>query len=1444
MRTLPSAIFNGERAREAQAVTKIKISKQHLSFLSFANNTSGNLDLEIPIVGIAAQQGTAAYVAYRTISGQLWLRYVNTSTTGDYTFPTTGVLEIGGVAMRPGLYFDSNANTVYFFNAVTGGGGFQLQRASLSSTSNPVSLGGLATYGPSFGNAFSDTATLIRRVEAVCPTDGGVIVAIGSHFTTNNTSTINFYWVTDTTAVLLDQQIQCVYTEGYSGWQYASKHTTHVTAEYDSAAKRLIVVANDQAHGHAVTFTVQEGIVSALRPLLYVSGESENLCFYAYGMRKTSWGFVLVGGFRRQVDVGNVKQTTVEYDCYLTSADGVAWSFGELSSFLCTGHKKGAMIFHRVTSSTIVYMGAGAGYVAQPVAETHPNAAGVSLVLDDYLDAWGANFVTDGANSLDFQISLPTTPNLLNDANFIESAVATLEAGYNGETIQLGRYALDAATGDITPEQGNPIAKLKGRDLASWRLIEWEAPMTFDMTSRVIVDPIKNGWGTVKRMTPDRGLTYFSDNKLHYTGLNEPFIALSETDESGDVTIKVRVALEGDNAYAVQSIGIAFGMNEAGEGNLLMVPRQTVFSGGGHLQDRPGMRRLSLTPVDPLDPSKEGTGWLLKKRTAPLWISATSIAPLTTTVSGTWRVLNTFAMTASKIYDLVFILRGRRAQIYAKEYVNDSTTYSIGAVYTLMADFLFDHTQRRSQFGKDFAGLVMCTDTYVDVDSFSGAVEKDIETGITNAREITSALVSYDDWGFVDCGTTKQAVSGVTVVTDPKSKKFARSVRGRAMILTTDNTAVFTRRVRTDGVRHYLQEGDPNSGFAFPGVNPIPVGNTNYGGSDPQSWRIVLHHGYLFSGLASALGLPDTGDMIVDDEIIGYAPVTFNRRGAGHGTQTWTEVPTYYWILETGGNSATISMWWNGSSQVGDDLHGIAQAGMLVEIMSQNGKSEQDSKQYYVSAFNEAATPAAGNTDSITLTDTYPNDIRNNALGAGDAACISWRGKYGTIKAAHESSAAVCYFPRNTASLKDPISMTIQKMHSYSGPYQSTQDLLTKVCALAGVRSPSFNTRKSLDAPITFSSTSGQQLPLTQDIANFLLEGDIWLPGNGNNAAGANGITGTNRFEVTFRNRFTVSIGSYGTAEDRASGCKGVIRCGLLLESTEINANGNGERWLEQATIPFSDYEQGGSTTGSGNNWTYTVDSTRRVRYRLTVQGGLISVELNGQPLWTFDLDDFTVNTGAVIRGDDPANIVVRYTQTPPNYSTTLFVQELGEEAGRFILPNGASASSAIGAIQSNKKLQFRPTAGGGILFTRFEKRESVGTIAENLWKETYSRESLAHRTHRLVKGKAYGEALDVTEIINHGYRYSASDANDITTPEAAELEALLLMRQEAEQSLMTTIEGIALLEAEPEDAINLAYTGVNDAPSHPFSSHVINAVQLKGARDLNGTYTLRRSLT
>lgn len=1444
MRTITSGIFNGERAREAMAVSKIRIAKQHLSFLSFANNSSGQLDLEVPIVAVALTIGTKAYVAYRSIGGNLFLRVIDTAVSGDYTFPTTGVTDISSVAMRPGMYYDSGANTVYLFNAMSSGGGFQLQRSALSSTTDPVT-NSASVYGPVFGDAFSNTASLVRRVEAICPSEGGAIVAVGTHRYTDNRSTIQFYWVTSSFAVLLDQTYQLTFTETYSGWQFASKHTTHICGDYDPITKRFSVVGNDQAHGHAVAFTVQEGITSPLRSLLYVSGESDNLCFFPCNMVRLGWGWVLAGGFRRRADVGDVKVTTVEYDTYLTSPDGVNWSFGELSSFLCLGHKKGALVFPRITANSIVvYIGAGAGYTAQPIYEIAPNAGGVSLALDDYLDNWNANFVTDGANSLDFQITLPVSPDLLADSNFVESAVATLEAGYNGETVQLGRYALDAATGDISPEAGNPLAKLKGRDLASWKLIEWEAPMTFDLTSRVMVDTIKNGWGTVKRMTPDRGLTYFSDNLIHYTGLNEPFIALSETDESGDVMIKTRVSLNGSDAYCVQSVGFAFGMSESGVGNLLMVPRQNVFSGGGHIQTKPTMLKLNLAPVDPADPEKEGTGWLFKKRQAPLWVSATTVPAISTTLSGTWRVHASFAMTANKTYDLVFILKGRRAQLYAKEYVDDPAIVSPGAVYTLMAEFLFDSTQRRSQTGKDFAGLVFCTDTYVDVDTFNGAVEKDIETGITNAREITSALASYDDWGFVDCGTTKTAIAGTTTLFDPKAKKFARQVKGRAMILTTDNTAVFMRRVRTDGVRHYLQEGQAGSGFAFPGVNPIPVGNTNYGGSDPQSWRIVLHHGYLFDGLASAKGLPDTGDMIADDEIFGYAPASFNRRGVGHGQQTWTEVPTYYWILEAGGASPNISMWWNGAQGVGDNLHGLTVAGMLVEIMSQNGKSESDTTQYYVQSFNEAATPAAGNTDSITLNQAYPNEIRNNSLGAGDAACISARGKYGTIKAAHEATAAVCYFPRDTASTKDPISITVRQYQSYSGGYQSTQDLLQKLCCLAGVRQAEFKTRKSLDAPMTFSNTSGLQLPTIQNMANFVLEGNIWLPGNGNNGSGTAGITGANRFEVKFRNRFIVSVGGYATAEDRAAGCKGVLRVGLLLDSTDISADGNGDRWLEVATVPFSDYEQGGAVSGAGTTWTYTVDGTRRVFYRLIVQGGIISIELNGQPLWTWNLDDFSLVTGVPIRSDEAAQIVARYTQNPPNYSTTLFLQELGEEAGRFIVPNGAAASSAISTIAANKKLQFRPTSSGGILFTRFEKRDSVGTISENLWKETYSRESLTHRTHRLVKGKAYGEALDVSEIIAHGYRYSASDANDIATTESAQLEAQLLMRQEAEQSLMTTIEGIGLLEAEPEDGINLTYTGMGNTPSHPFSAHVINAMQLKGARDINGTYSLRRSLT
>ena len=1457
MRTIPAAIQTAERAREANAITKMRVEKHHLSFASFASTSSGQVRTDLPLTMTHHAAGAGAYVAYRSLSGGLYVRSIDTANPADYVYPISAVTSIANsVCVRPGLFTDS-FNVAKIFDVIASGAGFQVRSSSLIGATDPVALN-WQNYGPggwgggkntidAVVTGFTDTATLIRRVEAVCPCEGGVIVAVGTHSITDNRSTVRFFWVAPGVVVALNSMIQCPFLEGYNGWQFASPHTTYIAVAYTPAIRKISVIATDTIDGHAITFTLQNGIESEVRPLVYVSAESNNIKLIPYNVTTINGLFYLTAGWTRRANIGGGRVITSEFDCYLTSSDGVLWSLGELSFFICLGHKHGGLIARRDALDTVYYVGIGSGYSSPASRAVSPNAV-MTTPLDDTLLGWSASFGTNTANSIDVEVV--STPGIEANANLAESSIAFLDAGYNGVTTPLGVYGIDSAATDASADGGHAPFKIKGRDLASWKLIEYAAPIAFDMPSRVVVNVAINGWKALKQMTPDTGVTYTGGGQLIYKGLNDPYIALSETNETGDVLIKTRVKIIGTSTMCLGSIGFVFGMSESGQGNILMVPRQTTWS-TGKIPLGPSMRKLVLKPINVNNPGKPGTGWTLSARVNPLWHSETLVEPLTLSMSGTWRVIKNFYMTTDKTYDLAFILKGRRAQLYVKEFNNTVGSFSPAAVYTLIAEYLFDATQQRTQVGRDFAGLALCTDVFVNADTFAGAVEPDLEAGITNAAEITSSLQSYDNWAFVDCGAVKAPLEAgaKTLINNPRAKKLARLIRGRAMICTADNTAVFMRRVKTDGLRHYLQEGAGASGFGFPGVNPVPVGGQNYGGSDPQSWRIILHHGFLFSGGADVFGLPATGDMIVDSEVVGYAPATLKRRGGvDTGSQDWTEIPTWYWVLEAAPENVTrLAMWWNGSTQVGDDTGGVAMVGMLAEILSQNGKTSNDKQQFYVTGHTEVTTPAAGATDSVDILPVYEAEIRNISAGAGDIACFSWRGKYQTIKTTHAPDAPVCFFPWDANTLNDPVSMTVQKYQSYSGPYQCTEDLIKKVCALAGMREANFKTRANIDIPITFNNTSRQQLPLIQGLASFCLDASIWIAGNGANGAGVAGINGTNRFEVYFRNHYILSIQSYATAEDFASGCAGVLQVGLRLRSGEIANDGAGNAWLEVASIPITDYGIGGTNSGGGTVWPHVADSTRRVDFRLSVQNNLIGVELGGSPVWTFNLDDYVTSGFTALRFDEPAAIEIAYTVAPTAYTTTFFVRELGEEVERFTVANGAAASSAISAIAAQMKLQWRPTATGGMLFTRFETRQDIGSVTENLWSESASREGLVQRTHRLVKGNASGEALDVAEIAAHGYRYGVANSGAVASVEQATLEATLMMRQEAEQSLTTVIDAIGLLEIEPEDSLTLVYANAiaPDAPRHVSSRHVVNSLSLRGsvpgAPVIDGTYNLRR---
>lgn len=1535
MRNVGSTIITAERQQAVRPTHAAVAQDELLAFAAFGSTANGSLEKSVPASYAMRTSGALAYVAFRYTNGTSYIRVIDTSNSGDFGLP-------GGTShtyptMRSCVLNETGVMRAY--TADMGAGGVQVKRATLSSTTNNVSVS-WSDFGPAFGPAFANGSTLVRRVEAVCPTSGGaLIVAVGTHDFVAGLSTIQFWAVRGTAAIQLNTIIQAPLTESWPSNYYGfAKWASFISAIYDDNNARTIIVASDQPRGRAVLFTLQNGVESSLRPLIPIDAEATSLSLVPASLVRLAGRFYLTARFARTTPTGS----GMAFDCYLTSADGLNWSFGERSSFLTQSTLYGALLMRTDSPSVVVYCGNGVALTA-PVTENLDSASTKQLTLDDYIESWSLDQVSNGADKLSMTLAQGSGAGgagvLDGNANLKRGAVVYLRSGQGGTLADVGAYGIDAVAETITTG-GRGLIKITARDLASKKLVDTKFPLDIVLESHLRHVKTLTKDDDLARKTEDRNLK-FGANGLAYEGLNDPFIALSEAAENGDVLIKTTVSMDGDDAYHLSSLGFIFGATEAGAGNVALVPKVNSWNeGGAGVVNAPAVRRLNLTPIDTSDPDKENTGYKMTEGLNHLWRGPVSNGVRTAALSLSGRTTGAYSVPVTVYTDLAFRLSGRRVQVYARQHPI-AANWGTNAPYTLVAEYLFTDTAKRSQAGRDYCGLALSTDVWADTDALADTAYDTVEQSLTDAgnyatppvngngyewtnlmtaastespqddrRDInvvsTAGLIvgqwvrlsipTYSEnllqiqsivgnnikftstfaitagvggatcyvyglsdaelWGFAASGKIQRVASGVTTIFDPGAQKTPSLMRGMGLFVADNSSATVSRFLQSDGVLFGLLSGDINNGrVGWDATNPLPSTSPSqfYGGSDPATWKVIFWPGYCFNGSPASKYLPASGYIRVGKERMRYAAFTFWRRGMLSQT-TLTLVPAYYAPLAAiNAGSTTLRNWvgdLGGGSyvQTGDDLGQIPNAvGMCVVVSGRSGSSDKDKKQYYITAQNYVAPGSrnVNNSSSITLDKAFESSTRASSTtapftGEGDIAIVSGRGQDGTTIEKHAPTDPALYFPRN-ASNDGFANIKVMAWESYAGQYLSVEDALKRLASVAGVRPLRFRNRHTSPASdvSTTLSTSAYALPTPENVSNFMLDMRVHVPGN---SVSSGAITSAKFLRVGFRGAYRLWIGQYTTATDYANGRPGVIRVGLEDTRSLIPANADGVRWLERADVPESDFNLAGTASGAGSTWTLTEDTNIIHDVRVIVQEAIVAVEINGRPIWTINLDRLNDGGATSYRTDNAGAITVDYSSSPGSYTATLRVVELGEEQRRYTAQRGANVSSAINNVASARRVRTRPTTDGGLEVSRFEVRDDVGSISDNLWQHDYSVSDLTRRAHLLVGGESFGEWIDPSIIATDGYSFDAVSNDSVLTSEAGAIEAKLLGRESAENDQIDKIDGVGFLEIQPEDRLALAYDAPGDGPAHSSTNHVVTAAQLKASRaETVGSYTLRR---
>lgn len=661
------------------------------------------------------------------------------------------------------------------------------------------------------------------------------------------------------------------------------------------------------------------------------------------------------------------------------------------------------------------------------------------------------------------------------------------------------------------------------------------------------------------------------------------------------------------------------------------------------------------------------------------------------------------------------------------------------------------------------------------------------------------------DFGYAssDYQVNYTSTTGGTVkeVVDPGVTTTAIQIKGRAMFIDDmgSSSAISIRMVSTDTSTHLIKSGSSGTGLAWDATNPI---------NDPGPWSMKLNPGLIMENLPSDVGLDNEGYFKIEDEYIRYKGESFAQYGSyASGTSTytnWTHVPTYYCVAKTASQPSQIEHWlapgFFESATGGEDFY-HAEANpinMLVEI---RGKTNNTNIDYTNQIDYHVANtlPATGASNSILILDKqYQGTITQPTTGtktvSADIVIWSGRGQLGSTKAQHPTTSPAVFYPMPLTNPPQASAynwlMRVDCFDHYNGLFNCIQDDIKATCALAGVRNVYFRSAGTYSGVLPNSAQT-----VATGLADFVLDINAGLFGYS-----------TNALRIGFRGSYLLDIGLDTTISTNDS-----ITLSLSAPNSAISASG---KRLERVTIPISDYNLG--TTG------YKHD------IRLAVRGSFIAVEINGQPLWTFNLDRYAWSTA---NNDNytiltAGNVTLQFINTQSG-TVTANIPELGTEIENHTIDMQQTGSDAIGTIISERHIWSRTTQDGGLEFGQFRLRDDLGTYDKIIYTDGTVVTAMDQAGHVMMSGAEFGEWIDDAWIRQNGYVYSGGNNRFLNTVSDSVMEARLLVRLGKEQTEMKSIDCGVYPEMQPEDRCTF-YT-----PQSGYTNHVITSVEMGG--DMNG---------
>lgn len=1466
MRPISAALAALERTTSLSPRHAATIQRGFMRRLSDNYRPATGVDLDVPQV--YANTGSIIYATWRASDGKCWL---NVSGSGVLSATNATLIDDGAApaAMRCGMGRGGSDSTLYVYRAVSVNSAWQLQRGAVTATTAPVGLTWV-NFGPTFSYGGVDTTEYVRRIEAIIPlADGHVLVADGGHQFTTGMSYIRFYLVDQWNAIGLRNVIEMELGETRSTWRGIAKHCTYIAAA--SCAAGIVIAVNADPGGHAVTWTLQNGVESAIAPLAPVDVLADNAHILPCAITAINDVLHLTAHITRYASDAGGSTLRTQYDAFLTASPvrPALWSFGGLGHYITPNRRNGTMLLMPGTaaSATIAYVGNGSLALFETTPEQYPAPA---LDLAGRVKEWTLTQIADGADELGIAL-LNGDGALNNDLRVSEDAILTLQSGHaGGGLITLGAYSARLQRTITKEGWGNLIATC--RDVGHAKLVDCSLPFAGMMRGRSSWrSDLKDETG-LTRKTPDRAWGIAEGGGLTHDGLNDPYVAHLDAYAGDDFLTEFTVRADCDDEFHRGHVGVVFGAVDSADGktangNILVIPKISGWT--GHTMTRPRLRKFKLG----------ANGWDIEERMAPLVEAVGETTAITEDAGAAYPTDNDFSIPAGVDTEIAVRLFGEFICVFAKRRDASFDGCAANAKYALVTRARFSRLTRRAHGKRALCGIALSNDVFASKTAFAGAFYKDIEVQLTDAQQkhgaragayltpitgtveevespagqvngtvmgtgtlfaselrvgqrlrfnnhvrivqgITSntqmscstvdengvtvdiydrvvsgqAFIRSGD-GVAWCTSAKaEKVVGdeMTLHLNPHALRTALEIGMLARVSSDDNTAHSDRAVLSDGVNHILM----NAGWDT--TNPIPDGSPGFNGSEPSAWRIVGRAALIARKPASAFGLPNGVNrsryMVCGAEAIRYEEMSFtawreNLSATNYAvTETWMLVPTKFFLPgEQYGPLAAIA------PDAGDPF-GAARTGDLVELTTRNNgdngyfSAEDDKTTTQLYAFGKTgASLALGKYDKPLGTlgaASYEGD-----LNPRDMVITSGRGAFGTPKQSHKPSEPVAYYPVGNDG--KPAALTLKRIGFWSGRFVTLEDAIARFCGLAAMRNPVFRSAGTLQT--TLQANAAQTIS-ARDQSDFAL--DIFAS-----------ITPNVWLSVYLRNYYRLDI---------SQPAPGVI--GLRLVATQgVVAAHDGLRLLRAVDVPVSDFNLVGD-----------------VGLRVIAAGTEIIVECAGQPVWTFDLEAIGyANT-------DAATVQISCEAAR---AINARMVELCGEAGDTAFTSEQTVSSIISdGLLRDRNVSHRATSDGGVEFSSFWERDEVAALDKLILRDTTGGNSATLAGHvQAIGDNASGEYIDDGVIARYGWRTTTIRAGAVKTIAQAVNEARLHLRRLKEQYAARSLDGFGLLEAQPEDKINLSYQPGEGRPQLPPTEFVITRKTLSATADaIKGQWNVR----